>query len=426
MELKRVLAADSRAAKEKAISLYGSDALILSNDRVNGQVELIVAVDLVPDDALYQTTERPAMTSASKAAAFSPLIQPPPFSQVLQGTMRRMRHNAPDASVEQQQAAATPQPQHEEREQLRARELVAMVKAELEEMRREIRISRATSAWEQTAGLSPAIQALAHRMREANVGAPLRALLIDEVKDFENPEQATVHLRARLGSLLKRKTIPAPLQGVHVIAGPSGAGKSCMVRNIASAHTPLYGNDDIAIISFNDNRVGAWPQLQLLGSAAGVECYKVKTTDALRDLVGSLSDKKLVIVDTPGSHVTEQITGIRGALTNASLHLVLPTDASTATIKRFLQIQGIRWDSLMLTKFDECTNPWPMLQMLNEETLAISFDSVQSLLGNAEAGGRTIEKMVVAGLDLLEADASFQPALMDNSLRHRHADAVRH
>ncbi len=47
MELKRVLAADSRAAKEKAMRLYGRDALILSNDRVNGQVELIVAVDLV-------------------------------------------------------------------------------------------------------------------------------------------------------------------------------------------------------------------------------------------------------------------------------------------------------------------------------------------------------------------------------------------
>ena len=60
MELKRVLAADSRAAKEKAISLYGRDALILSNDRVNGQVELIVAVDLVADDALFPTPPRPA------------------------------------------------------------------------------------------------------------------------------------------------------------------------------------------------------------------------------------------------------------------------------------------------------------------------------------------------------------------------------
>ncbi|MGA1554371.1 MAG: hypothetical protein ACO35I_10195, partial [Burkholderiaceae bacterium] len=48
MELKRILARDLRAATEKAVSLYGTDALVVSHEQVNGQTEVIVAVDLEP------------------------------------------------------------------------------------------------------------------------------------------------------------------------------------------------------------------------------------------------------------------------------------------------------------------------------------------------------------------------------------------
>ena len=46
MELKRILARDSRSANEKAIQLYGADVLIISSQRLDNQTELIVAVDL--------------------------------------------------------------------------------------------------------------------------------------------------------------------------------------------------------------------------------------------------------------------------------------------------------------------------------------------------------------------------------------------
>ena len=51
MELKRIIARDSRSANEKAIQLYGNDVLIISTQRVDQQTELIVAVDLAPLDA---------------------------------------------------------------------------------------------------------------------------------------------------------------------------------------------------------------------------------------------------------------------------------------------------------------------------------------------------------------------------------------
>ena len=52
MEIQRILARDTRTATDQAMSMYGRDVLIISNQRVNGQIELLVAVDIRPTDEL--------------------------------------------------------------------------------------------------------------------------------------------------------------------------------------------------------------------------------------------------------------------------------------------------------------------------------------------------------------------------------------
>ena len=430
MELKRILAADSRAAKEKAIRLYGRDALILSNDRVNGQVELIVAVDLVEDDALYPNSASAEDENAVRKTA-TPLLQPPPFGRVLQGTMERMlaKQSEPVTAVAPAPTLTTSptlvQPA-DTGELLRAQELVAMVKSELNEMRREIRLSRQTAVWENAAHLAPHIQALSAAMREANIASSLRALLIDEVRDCKTPEEATDHISTTLHRLLQQKLAAAPFQGTHVVVGPSGGGKSVMARNIANAHIKSHGSEDIAIVSFNDNRIGAWPQLQLLSAAAGIECYKVKSAASLRELVDSLSDKKLIIIDTPGNQSLENASALHSAMQDATFHLVFPADASTATLNRFLQVTEIKWNSVMLTKMEECSNPWPILQMLNNKALPLSFESTRSLINDPETTERTIGKMIRIGMELLTSATPLPVAVRDESARTPSAQHLSH
>ena len=430
MELKRILAADSRAAKEKAIRLYGRDALILSNDRVNGQVELIVAVDLVEDDALYPNSASAEDENAVRKTA-TPLLQPPPFGRVLQSTMERMlaKQSEPVTAVAPAPTLTTSptlvQPA-DTGELLRAQELVAMVKSELNEMRREIRLSRQTAVLENAAHLAPHIQALSAAMREANIASSLRALLIDEVRDCKTPEEATDHISTMLHRQLKHKLATAPFQGTHVVVGPSGGGKSVMARNIANAHIKSHGSEDIAIVSFNDNRIGAWPQLQLLSAAAGIECYKVKSAASLRELVDSLSDKKLIIIDTPGNQSLENASALHSAIQDATFHLVFPADASTATLNRFLQVTEIKWSSVMLTKMEECSNPWPILQMLSNKALPLSFESTRSLIDDPEATERTIGKMIRIGMELLTSATPLPVAVRDESARAPSAQHLSH
>ncbi len=430
MELKRILAADSRAAKEKAIRLYGRDALILSNDRVNGQVELIVAVDLVADDALYPNRGSAEDENAVRKTA-TPLLQPPPFGRVLQSTMERMlaKQSEPvtaDAPAPTLTTSPTLVQPADTGELLRAQELVAMVKSELNEMRREIRLSRQTAVLENSAHLAPHIQALSAAMREANIASSLRALLIDEVRDCKTPEEATDHISTMLHRQLKHKLATAPFQGTHVVVGPSGGGKSVMARNIANAHIKSHGSEDIAIVSFNDNRIGAWPQLQLLSAAAGIECYKVKSAASLRELVDSLSDKKLIIIDTPGNQSLENASALHSAMQDATFHLVFPADASTATLNRFLQVTEIKWDSVMLTKMEECSNPWPILQMHSNKALPLSFESTRSLINDPETTERTIGKMIRIGMALLTSATPLPVAVRDESARAPSAQHLSH
>ena len=70
MELKRILARDSRSANEKAIQLYGADVLIISSQRLDNQTELIVAVDL-DKVAASPVAEVAAVTPAPAAKALA-------------------------------------------------------------------------------------------------------------------------------------------------------------------------------------------------------------------------------------------------------------------------------------------------------------------------------------------------------------------
>ena len=76
MELKRIIARDSRAANDKAIQLYGPDVLVISSQRVDNQTELIVAVDTgeaTPAATAAPEAAPPAASAATPSAAQEPV-----------------------------------------------------------------------------------------------------------------------------------------------------------------------------------------------------------------------------------------------------------------------------------------------------------------------------------------------------------------
>lgn len=147
MELKRILARDLRAATEKAVSLYGTDALVVSHEQVNGQTEVIVAVDLEPafDRGSLELAEAEAHTLGASDAPNEPVV-----AEGAVGAANAINPDGPEFeaifSQTLQPATKKREPvmgelrQDNHREQLRAREIVDIVRQEMAVLRRELRL----------------------------------------------------------------------------------------------------------------------------------------------------------------------------------------------------------------------------------------------------------------------------------------------
>ena len=447
MELKRILARDSRSANEKAIQLYGPEVLIISSQRVDQQTELIVAVDVRADghsglsdnashgaaSPLAQPTPKAAETATHATASegamqsnatdfvpfskifqsahgFAPLepehvqdqvpaqVQPAPavaMAAVPESAALPLGLNRPlsapaqspspgadwasaqvpsKAQADLQAPAAFAVSAHEAQ---RSQEIVDMLRQEMAALRKEFSLSRQMMPWQDGLALSPDMQKLVMAMSEVGLPAGLRALLTDSIQSLQRTEEAWPVLQALLTDALARAAAPWPQAGVHALCGPSGSGKSSMVGRLALAAAQSQGAESQVMISFADQRPGAWAQMQLLAAQAGVSCFRAADVAMLQAL---LDDQwgKTVWIDTCGADFGSHALNLMQSLPKVSIHAVLPVDATVTSVQKILQNSPVSWTSLMLTKVDEAAHPWPLIKGLSEQSLPVSCVAADS------------------------------------------------
>ncbi|MGA1727940.1 MAG: hypothetical protein ACO38U_06760, partial [Burkholderiaceae bacterium] len=379
MELKRILARDLRAATEKAVSLYGTDALVVSHEQVNGQTEVIVAVDIEPsfkreDLELRDLTEdidsdhSPGELQADKGvsenagnelaetgAEFEAI-----FTQTLSPAPKSTKAKRAKASVNNTTAKNTGEATGEShREQLRAREIVDIVRQEMAVLRRELRLQQQLSALGPV-GLSSLGQALNTALETLGVSTASRVLLIDEIQSEETIDAALQKAGDILSAGLPKTITKVPTEGIHVVCGPSGSGKTQSVTRLAQKAAEVWGAEQVAVISYCDNRLGAWSQLQLSCSRSGLEAFRVTETSLLPSLVEELKGRRAIFIDTPGPQLKDHCDDIAKQIPKAELHLALPCDISLAQALQLFKL--CPWDDLILTKLDESAQCWGLVQ----------------------------------------------------------------
>ena len=387
MELKRILARDIRAANEKAVAQYGSDVLVISSSQVNGLTELIVAVDLAPltpeeaDPFVKSEYSKPGKPSGKFDVLLGQTIDQnkrdarerqatkvaKPIVEVAAKPAVKAKAKAVDASA--QRAA-------EEHDTLRGREIVALVREELNSLRREFKLGQQMAAWQQGGmALPAAVAPLRDALNDAPIPVALRALLIDNIKDHNNMADAMGALSRQLAHSVEQEQAQTPVSGIHALAGPSGAGKSMMVARLAQHAAQLHGSEKVMVISFQDQRAGAWNQTQLLCAQSGVDSFRATNAATLKLLLDEHTDRKLILIDTAGVQMNERLAEIRAFNLNVQCHAVIPADASAANIRRVFDNTDNIWASLMLSKLDESNQPWALLQFLTDKSLSVSVAS---------------------------------------------------
>jgi len=401
MELKRILARDIRAANEKAVAQYGPDVLVISSGQVNGLTELIVAVDLAPltpeeadpfvkseytkpgkpsgkfDVLLGQTIDQNKRDARERQAT---KVAKPIVEVAAKPAAPKAK---PTAKVSAQPMDESAKRAAEEHDTLRGREIVALVREELNSLRREFKLGQQMAAWQQGGmPLPPAVAPLRDALNDAPIPVTLRALLIDSIKDHNNMADAMGALSRQLAHSVEQEQAQTPVSGIHALAGPSGAGKSMMVARLAQHAAQLHGSEKVMVISFQDQRAGAWNQTQLLCAQSGVDSFRATNASTLKLLLDEHTDRKLILIDTAGVQMNERLAEIRAMNLNVQCHAVIPADASAANIRRVFDNSDNVWASLMLSKLDESTQPWALLQFLTDKSLSVSV---------ASHGDRTID-----------------------------------
>ena len=82
--------------------------------------------------------------------------------------------------------------------------------------------------------------------------------------------------------------------------GSTGVGKTTTAAKLAGLCARAHGPGSVGLITLDSYRIGAHEQLRTYGKMLGVVAHLAHDHAALKDLLGLLSSKKMVLIDTTG------------------------------------------------------------------------------------------------------------------------------
>jgi len=227
--------------------------------------------------ALQQAVARPAQTYAP-APAPAPL--PPPIIT---------RKAAPAAAAGDYGVVSPPSTQGIARELHAMKELI------------EDRFN--TLNWLGQARQNPIVSTLMLRLIRAGYSPTLVRTILERLPQTSDATQATQWVQEVLERNLRTDAGSPALHeegGMFALIGATGVGKTTTAAKLAGLCARQYGAASVGLITLDSYRVGAQEQLRAFGKMLGVVAHLAHDRAALQDLLGLLSNKKMVLIDTTG------------------------------------------------------------------------------------------------------------------------------
>lgn len=341
MNIQRFTAPTSREALAKARLAFGEGTLILSNRPTENGVEVVATAE----DALTALGHSPE-SPLPKAPAAAPRTTQPSYQEAaskveddaaqlamstlsfqdyVRERMARKRHesnvttipadrpaveptldrartvtperpkDAPESLVAQPRKVAVPSLQSEGLSQGIVQELHAM-----KEMM-EDRFN--TLAWLGQARQNPIQANLMLKLIRAGYSPNLSRTILERMPEEMNAAESVQWIVDVLERNLKTDAEGPLLQeegGIFALIGATGVGKTTTTAKLAGLCARMHGAGSVGLITLDTYRVGAHEQLRAYGKMLGVVAHLAHDRVALQDLLGLLSNKKMVLIDTTG------------------------------------------------------------------------------------------------------------------------------
>lgn len=162
---------------------------------------------------------------------------------------------------------------------------------------------------------------------------------------------------------------------VVLLVGATGVGKTTTAMKLASFQE-IYGKNEVAIISTDP--YGPSEALKAFSKMNGTSIYEKKRVDELPELISKFKKKEVVIVDTPGqspftpnylSKLEEYVKAVKP--TEIFLVLAMSTDLKDLFLASAIYML-LKPDGIILSKFDETTQPGKVFPIINEMNLPVA------------------------------------------------------
>ena len=174
---------------------------------------------------------------------------------------------------------------------------------ELQSMKALIEERFSTLTWLGETRKSPVRNNLMTQLIGAGYSPHLSRAVLDKLPQDQDAQAAKKWVTQVLERNLKTdgNTLSMTQQGgVFALMGATGVGKTTTCAKLAGWCAREFGPASVGLITLDTYRVGAHEQLRAYGKMMGVVAHLAYDQAALQDLLGLLSNKKMVLIDTTG------------------------------------------------------------------------------------------------------------------------------
>ena len=168
--------------------------------------------------------------------------------------------------------------------------------------------------------------------------------------------------------------------GIVTLIGPAGVGKTTTLAKLAARFVMKFGPDRVALVTADHYRIGAVEQVKTYGRIMGCSTFAIKSLDELPQMLYTLKDKSLVLVDTVGVGLKDERFGTQLAQLKQQAklklkhYLVLPATAQRRVLEQaYEHFSSLGVQGLILTKVDESESIADALSLCLSKELTLSY-----------------------------------------------------
>ncbi len=188
-----------------------------------------------------------------------------------------------------------------------------------------------------------------------------------------------VHVLENAGISSNRVKVGEKDRKIVAVVGPTGVGKTSTIAKLAAAAKTRAKKQDVALITLDDNRIGAIAQLKVYAKILGTPVKAALNSKEIQKYVNEFKKYNLIFIDTPGmgQKNQEQMREIKDSLDKVDgieYHLLLSASTNEKTLLDTLQIyKEFNLRRLIFTKLDECITYGGILNQLYRSKLPVSY-----------------------------------------------------